>query len=97
MIIFLLLLTSLCFVTILLSAVADVLTVEIEHVDTTTLEEIEKEGVIEVEPSPATVRLIQVSCSEFVIFYLHTSYVRHVTYEDQPHQTTPTVVQMIVL
>ena len=41
--------------------VSDVLTVEIEHVDVTTLIEIEKEGLIEVQPSPATVQLIQVS------------------------------------
>lgn len=42
-----------------LAQVCDVLTVEIEHVDTTTLEAIEKEGEKTVEPSPATIRLIQ--------------------------------------
>lgn len=37
----------------------DLLTVEIEHVDATVLEEVEKEGLCEVQPSPRTIRLIQ--------------------------------------
>lgn len=38
---------------------ADVLTVEIEHVDARVLEEVEREGTCRVQPAPATVRLIQ--------------------------------------
>jgi phosphoribosylaminoimidazole carboxylase len=41
-----------------LAAGCDILTVEIEHVETATLEALEKEG-IPVQPSPATIRLIQ--------------------------------------
>merc|ERR1719343_1617026 len=41
-----------------LASKADVLTVEIEHVECGTLEELEKEGV-EIQPSPACIRLIQ--------------------------------------
>jgi len=41
-----------------LAAKADVLTVEIEHVECSTLEELEEEGV-EIQPSPACIRLIQ--------------------------------------
>jgi phosphoribosylaminoimidazole carboxylase len=37
----------------------DILTVEIEHVDADVLEEVEKEGLCEVQPSPWTIRLIQ--------------------------------------
>lgn len=37
----------------------DLLTVEIEHVDADVLEEVEKEGLCEVQPSPRTIRLIQ--------------------------------------
>lgn len=37
----------------------DVLTVEIEHVNADVLEAVEKEGLCEVQPSPATIRLIQ--------------------------------------
>ncbi len=37
----------------------DLLTVEIEHVDTTVLEKVEKEGLCEVQPSWKTIRLIQ--------------------------------------
>ena len=36
-----------------------VLTVEIEHVDVNTLEELEREG-IDIEPKPFTIRIIQV-------------------------------------
>jgi hypothetical protein len=36
-----------------------VLTVEIEHVDVETLEELESEGV-DIEPKPITIRIIQV-------------------------------------
>jgi phosphoribosylaminoimidazole carboxylase (NCAIR synthetase) len=36
-----------------------VLTVEIEHVDVETLEELEREGV-DIEPKPITIRIIQV-------------------------------------
>ncbi|KAH8115700.1 phosphoribosylaminoimidazole carboxylase [Phellopilus nigrolimitatus] len=42
-----------------LAAKVDVLTVEIEHVDVTVLEKIEKCTKIEVHPSPATIRIIQ--------------------------------------
>eukprot|EP00928_Gymnodinium_smaydae_P046981 TRINITY_DN31326_c0_g1_i1.p1 TRINITY_DN31326_c0_g1~~TRINITY_DN31326_c0_g1_i1.p1 ORF type:complete len:589 (-),score=89.73 TRINITY_DN31326_c0_g1_i1:271-2037(-) len=41
-----------------LASKADVLTVEIEHVECSTLEELEKEGV-QIQPSPACIRLIQ--------------------------------------
>jgi len=41
-----------------LAAKADVLTVEIEHVECSTLEELQKEGV-EVQPTPACIRVIQ--------------------------------------
>jgi len=37
----------------------DVLTVEIEHVNADVLEQVEKEGLCEVQPSPGTIRLIQ--------------------------------------
>jgi phosphoribosylaminoimidazole carboxylase len=37
----------------------DILTVEIEHVNADVLEAVEKEGLCEVQPSPATIRLIQ--------------------------------------
>lgn len=42
-----------------LAAACDVLTVEIEHVNADVLEAVEKEGLCEVQPSPATIRLIQ--------------------------------------
>jgi len=38
----------------------DVLTVEIEHIDASALEEVMQEFGIDVEPTPATLRLIQV-------------------------------------
>ncbi|GHJ86639.1 hypothetical protein NliqN6_3041 [Naganishia liquefaciens] len=38
---------------------ADVLTVEIEHVDAHVLEQVERDGACRVQPSPATIRLIQ--------------------------------------
>ena len=37
----------------------DILTVEIEHVNADVLEQVEKEGLCEVQPAPATIRLIQ--------------------------------------
>ena len=37
----------------------DILTVEIEHVNADVLEEVEKEGLCEVQPAPQTIRLIQ--------------------------------------
>jgi phosphoribosylaminoimidazole carboxylase len=37
----------------------DILTVEIEHVNADVLESVEAEGLCEVQPSPATIRLIQ--------------------------------------
>lgn len=37
----------------------DLLTVEIEHVDADVLEQVEREGLCEVQPSPRTIRLIQ--------------------------------------
>ncbi|ORZ38069.1 phosphoribosylaminoimidazole carboxylase [Catenaria anguillulae PL171] len=37
----------------------DVLTVEIEHVDTHVLDELEAEGKVEVHPAPSTIRVIQ--------------------------------------
>ena len=37
----------------------DVLTVEIEHVDTATLKEIASQGKVEVQPSPETIEIIQ--------------------------------------
>ncbi|KAJ1343071.1 phosphoribosylaminoimidazole carboxylase, ATPase subunit [Batrachochytrium salamandrivorans] len=42
-----------------LAAVAQVLTVEIEHVNTVALEQIEKDTGVPVHPTPATIRLIQ--------------------------------------
>ena len=42
-----------------LAQACDVLTVEIEHVNTDVLEQVEKEGLCEVQPSPQTIRLIQ--------------------------------------
>lgn len=42
-----------------LAAQCDVITVEIEHVNADVLEEVEKEGLCEVQPSPRTIRLIQ--------------------------------------
>lgn len=42
-----------------LAAQCDVLTVEIEHVNADVLAAVEKEGLCEVQPSPATIRLIQ--------------------------------------
>lgn len=42
-----------------LAAQCDVLTVEIEHVNADVLEEVEREGLCEVQPSPKTIRLIQ--------------------------------------
>ncbi|KAK9729197.1 phosphoribosylaminoimidazole carboxylase ade2 [Basidiobolus ranarum] len=42
-----------------LASKVDVLTVEIEHVNTETLEALEKEKNIKIQPSPATIRLIQ--------------------------------------
>lgn len=42
-----------------LAAQCDVLTVEIEHVNADVLEQIEAEGLCEVQPSPKTIRLIQ--------------------------------------
>lgn len=42
-----------------LAALCDVLTVEIEHVNADVLESVEREGLCEVQPSPATIRLIQ--------------------------------------
>ena len=37
----------------------DILTVEIEHVNADVLEQVEKEGLCEVQPAPKTIRLIQ--------------------------------------
>jgi len=37
----------------------DVLTIEIEHVNADVLEQVEKEGLCEVQPAPGTIRLIQ--------------------------------------
>jgi phosphoribosylaminoimidazole carboxylase len=37
----------------------DILTVEIEHVNADVLEQVEREGLCEVQPSPGTIRLIQ--------------------------------------
>lgn len=42
-----------------LAARVDVLTVEIEHVDVTVLEEITSSSKVEVHPSPSTIRIIQ--------------------------------------
>lgn len=42
-----------------LASKVDVLTVEIEHVDADVLEEIEREGKVEVHPSPKTIKVIQ--------------------------------------
>ncbi|KAF3936701.1 hypothetical protein ABW19_dt0200652 [Dactylella cylindrospora] len=42
-----------------LSNSCDILTTEIEHVDTTVLEQIEKEGKVDVQPSSQTIRTIQ--------------------------------------
>ncbi|KAG8720282.1 phosphoribosylaminoimidazole carboxylase ade2 [Ceratobasidium sp. 394] len=42
-----------------LASKVDILTVEIEHVNVQILEEIEKEGKISVQPTPATIRTIQ--------------------------------------
>ncbi|KAG8742348.1 phosphoribosylaminoimidazole carboxylase ade2 [Ceratobasidium sp. 414] len=42
-----------------LASKVDVLTVEIEHVNVAILEEIEKEGKVSVQPTPATIRTIQ--------------------------------------
>ncbi|OCF34297.1 phosphoribosylaminoimidazole carboxylase [Kwoniella heveanensis BCC8398] len=42
-----------------LAAKCDVLTVEIEHVNADVLEQVEKEGLCEVQPAPKTIRLIQ--------------------------------------
>ncbi|KAL7424427.1 phosphoribosylaminoimidazole carboxylase ade2 [Cryptotrichosporon argae] len=42
-----------------LAARCDVLTVEIEHVNADVLAAVEREGLCEVQPSPATIRLIQ--------------------------------------
>ncbi|KAL7413431.1 hypothetical protein BDY24DRAFT_390164 [Mrakia frigida] len=42
-----------------LASKVDVLTVEIEHVDATVLQEIENEGKVEVHPSPKTIKIIQ--------------------------------------
>jgi phosphoribosylaminoimidazole carboxylase len=42
-----------------LASKVDVLTVEIEHVNVETLEEIEKEGKVSVQPTPSTIRIIQ--------------------------------------
>jgi phosphoribosylaminoimidazole carboxylase len=39
----------------------DVLTVEIEHIDAAALEQVERELGIDVEPTPSTLRLIQVT------------------------------------
>lgn len=38
----------------------DILTVEIEHIDADALEEVARELDVDVEPTPATLRLIQV-------------------------------------
>ncbi|KAG9099159.1 phosphoribosylaminoimidazole carboxylase ade2 [Ceratobasidium sp. 370] len=42
-----------------LASKVDILTVEIEHVNVAILEEIEKEGKVSVQPTPATIRIIQ--------------------------------------
>lgn len=42
-----------------LASKVDILTVEIEHVDASVLDEISKEGKVEVHPSPRTIRIIQ--------------------------------------
>lgn len=42
-----------------LAKASDVITAEIEHVDASALEKIEKDGRVSVQPSPATIRLIQ--------------------------------------
>lgn len=43
-----------------LASISDVITIEIEHVNVDPLDELEKAGRI-VHPSPATIRIIQVS------------------------------------
>jgi phosphoribosylaminoimidazole carboxylase (NCAIR synthetase) len=53
-----------------LASISDVITIEIEHVNVAPLEELEKAGRI-VQPTPATIRIIQVCTYVFFVRYYY--------------------------